>query len=329
MKKNTFYLLIGLSLNVILTAIPGNAWAVKIIRDYQMNTYDQVILELYQNPQLKTTNMTQRIDIISAYFLGKPYVEGPLGEGKSAPFDQAPLYRTDAFDCLTYVSTVLALAESNNLNEFKKNLLEIQYRQADPTFVNRLHFTSIDWNATNERNGFIRDITPSFKDAQGNSIAKTAYAVINKPAWYQKMTSSNLHLLHSLSLKEEQERLIELQNLSRQVSIEKSIVSYLPLTALFNAKGKPNQQLFNQIPSGTIIEIVRPNWNLVQQIGTHLNISHLGFAIRTSKGLMFREASSLEHRVVDIPLTAYLKGYLDSTTVKGIHVEKEYYLIRK
>ena len=49
-----------------------------------------------------------------SYFKGKPYVLGSLGEGKAAIFDKNPIYRTDTFDCETYVSTVLALVVSDD-----------------------------------------------------------------------------------------------------------------------------------------------------------------------------------------------------------------------
>ncbi len=100
---------------------------------------------------------------------------------------------------------------------------------------------------------------------------------------------------------------------------------YLPLRRLFKADGQPNIYLFKQIPSGSVIEIIRPDWDLHSQIGTRMNVSHLGLAVRTSKGLMFREASSLDtigKTVIDVPLTNYLKGYLHSPTVKGINVQK-------
>lgn len=291
------------------------------ISDYSMDVYDKQIQQLYKNPQLKTHAISERIAIISQYFLGRPYLNGALGEGKKAEFDQEPLYRTDAFDCLTYVSTVLALALSNNLAEFQKNMLKIQYRNATPAFINRLHFTSVDWNNVNEKNGFIQDITHSFRNTEGKPISKMAYTLINKPAWYQMMTTHNLKFIVPLSSAQEIKRLDAIHQLSQKVIIEKSAVPYLPLTALFNADREPNMYLFDQIPSGAIIEIVRPNWDLEKMIGTHLNISHLGFAIRTSKGLFFREASSLENKITDVILTDYLKNYLDSTTVKGINVQ--------
>ncbi len=305
-------LMLSASFNVVAETIPN----------YSMNVYDQTIEKIYQNPHLKTQNISQRVEIISGFFLGQPYILDALGEGKNARFDQHPLYRTDGFDCLTYVSTVLALVESSNLSEFKKNILKTQYFNASPTFVNRLHFTDADWNKVNAQNGYIQDITASFKDAQGKFIAKTVDTLINKPAWYNKLPSNRLNFIQPLSPAEEKKRLNELHQLAQQVKAENITVDYIPLTALFNQNGDPNTFIFNQIPSGSIIEIVRPNWKVEHLIGTHLNISHLGFAIRTPQGLMFREASSLEHRVVDVPLANYLKNYLASDSIKGINIQK-------
>lgn len=321
MKLSYFLVRILLLLSVFCTSNVSAANLIRIIPDYSMSYYDQRIEMLYQklaeNPPPTTA---LRIKTISAYFFGEPYVNGALGEGKQALFDQEPLYRTDAFDCATYVSTVLALTEAHNLNEFKKIFLKVQYRDAKPTFLNRLHFTSVDWNVENAKNGYIRDITRTFKDAQGKPIFQIAEALINKPAWYEKKTAQDLSLLHPLSPEETQKRLDALRNLSKQVHAEKSQVAYIPLTALFHADGTPNTAIFRQIPSSSIIEIVRPNWDLEKMIGTHLNISHMGFAIRTPHGLFFREASSLEHRVMDTPLIPYLQQYLHNSTVKGINI---------
>jgi hypothetical protein len=99
-----------------------------------------------------------------------------------------------------------------------------------------------------------------------------------------------------------------------------SKVPYIPFTALF-PENKPNLYLFSQIPNGAVIEIVRPNWDLRKQIGTFLDISHLGFAVWHKGVLYFRQASSQYGKVVDVPLIDYLKEALISLTIKGINVQ--------
>jgi len=294
----------------------------KVIPAYDMRATDKGVKQLYQKiPQSNSADLLTRLKAHSAYFLGKPYVLGPLGEGPEARFDQEPLYRLDVFDCFTYVTTVMALACSDNLAQFQQHFKQLAYKDGRVTFVDRNHFTSLDWNNNLAALGYLKDITPEIKDKNGRPVAKFAETLINKPAWYRHMSAANLRLLKSHSQKELRQLAKELQTQANKVKSEKISQAYLPLTALFDKKGKPNQFLFDQIPSGSVIEIIRPNWNLKDKIGTNLNVSHLGFGIRTTKGLMYREASSIENKVIDIPLTQYLKAYLKSPTVKGINVQ--------
>jgi len=90
-----------------------------------------------------------------------------------------------------------------------------------------------------------------------------------------------------------------------------------------------NNFIFNQLPELFILEIVRPNWDLTEKIGTHLNVSHLGFAFKKKSKpenkndqWIFRHASSEEKKVVDVSLENYLKRYLHHETVKGINVQE-------
>ena len=140
---------------------------------YSMQQYDQVVNELYSTlwETYKNPTIDQKIIFFSHAFLNKPYVWGALGEGPNGIYDQNPLYRTDQFDCLTYVSTVLALAQANSLEEFKKILPLIQYENGEISYTKRNHFTSLDWNKNNEKQGFITDVTRMIHDKAGHPIA--------------------------------------------------------------------------------------------------------------------------------------------------------------
>ncbi len=269
---------------------------------------------------LHKPSMEDRIDWISAQFIGKPYLLGALGEGQDARFDQFPRYRTNAFDCETYVTTVLALALANNSNAFKQCLNQIRYKNGRRDYIERNHFTSLDWNQNNQKKGFLIDITGNIKNKNKQAIAKIAKAVINKPAWYQYKTKKSIRLYAS-SEEKQKKRLQELKSKGKTLDIQPSKLLYLPTSELFNGSGQPRQYLFDQIPHGAIIEIVRPNWDLRSKIGTCLNISHIGFAIRHQGILYYREASSSEGKIVDIPLTSYLRQTLKSPTIKGINVQ--------
>ena len=279
------------------------------------------LTRIYQElSQLPATTMSNRLDIISAKFLGKPYILGALGEGADAYFDQKPRYRLDAFDCDTFVTTVLALALAKNDQSFERCMSKVRYKEGKVDFITRNHFISLDWNPNNQRQNFIKDLTPLIKDQNGQSVAQIASALIDKPSWYQHFSSQIIHL-NSPDKNEQLKRLAELKLAGSRLKKEQAEIPYLPLTTLFNGKAKPNDFLFKQIPHGAIIEIVRPNWNLREVIGTNLNVSHLGFAFWKKGRLIFRQASSQYGKVVEVPLIDYLREALKSPTIKGINVE--------
>ncbi len=268
----------------------------------------------------KALSMPERLEKMSALFLGKPYLLGALGEGASGRYDQYPLYRVDAFDCLTFVETVLALSLADNPDSFKQMMNKIRYQDGHVSFLMRNHFTDLDWNKHNQRNGFLKDVTLSIHNQHQQPIAKIASAVINKPAWYQHFSSSRIRLAKPL-FDEQTKRLNELKRRGQSLLIQKVSIPYIPLTALFDASGKVNTAILQQIPNGAIVEIVRPNWDLREAIGTALNVSHLGFAFWRDDILMFRNASTLKGHVVDQPLVDYLRDALQSPTIKGINLQ--------
>ena len=244
--------------------------------------------------------------------LGVPYVAAPFGEGPLGRYDRNPLSRLDAFDCTTFVETVTALSISNSTDEFQKTLNRIRYKDGDVSFVARNHFTDLDWIPNNVRAGYYRDVTDSM--APGRTLV--ARAMIDKRAWYAKMPPSRIQI-PGISEGERAKLLVELHAEGAAFTPEEAAVPYIPLTALFGPGGG---EIFDRIPSGSVVDIVRPNWDLVASIGTHLNISHQGFAVRKDGVLYFLEASEVLGRVAMVPLADYLRAYLDSPTIKGIDV---------
>jgi hypothetical protein len=272
-----------------------------------------------QRPNL---SKSQRLEYISEAWLNKPYLLFALGEGQNAAFDQHPLYRTDAFDCETFVDTVLALTLSQNIDEFKKNMNKIRYQNGQVDFLQRNHFTGLEWNTSNQQQGFIQDITPSITHNH-KSIYLISQTPINKGGWYKHLSTNRIYLPHS----SEAQKIIQYQKLKSLGSaqdIATSEVTYLPLTSLFDAQGHLHRDILSQIPNGAIMEIVRPQWDLEKQIGTQLDISHLGFLIYKKGTIYFRNASSKHQKVIDQKLEDYLVKCLKSPTIKGIHIEKLY-----
>lgn len=259
--------------------------------------------------------ITIRIAKMSHAFIGKPYVNEPLGEGIRGLFNQEPLYRTDVFDCQTYVSTIVAMAKSDNFKTFSNNIKKIRYRNGAVSFATRNHFPTIDWIANNLRNGMIKDI--NFKIA--GKKTEIAIATIDKKSWYRQLPMSRIKLSKA-SKATLNKRLKKLNKLGDKYERTKAILNYIPLSSLFSGK-RPNMSLFNKIPNGSIIFIVRPNWDLKDKIGTHLNVSHVGFAIWNNGKLYYRHASSVGTKVItQEELTHYLARTLSSPTIRGISV---------
>lgn len=111
------------------------------------------------------TSLVERIDEISARFLGRRYFEGPLGGGPRL----AEVFRVslDAFDCVTYIETVLALALSSSPEEFIETIRQIRYEAGEIDWSHRNHYM-IDWARRNEARGFISNIT-----AGADTVEKT------------------------------------------------------------------------------------------------------------------------------------------------------------
>ena len=282
---------------------------------------DVTIQQLYHSQGVKpTAHLSTRIAAISQAFLGSPYALGALGEGLHARYDQSPLYRTDAFDCETYVDTVIALALAHNLVQFQQTIRAIRYKAGHVSFIDRNHFTCLDWNKNNQHNGFLKDITTTLRDADEHPVANMAHALIDKPRWYQHLSPSIIRIPQATAA-EKAMRLAELKQKGRPLPRVISAIPYIPLTALFDPSGRAKKTLFNQIPNAAIIELIRPNWDMEQQIGTHLNVSHLGFAIWKKGVLMFRHATSTQDHVVEVPLIDYLRETQKSPTIKGINIQ--------
>lgn len=267
--------------------------------------------------------LVDRITRLSTVLLGAPYVDGASGEGKEGEFDQDPIFRFDEFDCTTYVETVIAGALSKTPSDFLPNLTNIRYKNGDVSFVNRNHFPSADWFPNNRSR--LTDITAKV----GGADTKQASAVIDKKSWYQHMTMDRLQLI---SANEAQEKLFlnALQHAGDDFKPEIATLDYVPLTELFlpikNKAGKVsgtkvNIAMLNRIPTGSIISMVRPNWNLKNVIGTNMNVSHQSILIRKDGILYLRHASEIKKKVVDENFTQYLFHYRNSATLKGFNVQ--------
>lgn len=103
-------------------------------------------------------------------YMGVKYVNDPLGEGRAPDTD--PLIRDDAFDCTTFVETVLANGDVDTLNQ-------IRYKNGEIDFINRNHFIETEWLPNNA------DIVKNVSARYGQPALR--HVVINRAVWLQRV----------------------------------------------------------------------------------------------------------------------------------------------
>jgi hypothetical protein len=289
----------------------------------------------WQKQRLVSPDLMSRFHSILPLFLNKPYYWEALGEGSNGVYSQEPLYRFDAFDCVTFVNTVLAVIFADGITAFKKNMCDIRYAQGKIDYLQRTDwFIDLDWNPRAQALGWIEDVTTMFKDKKQQSLAVLAKTTIDKPGWYAARALEDLHLYPPLGLAEKKARLAALQAEGKAFDSQNSQLTYVPLNRCFDERQQPISSFWNQMPAVSLIEIVRPNWPIKETwidpqgrtrgYGTNLNVSHVGFALKNPKTSTFGfyHASSLGNKkVVSLDLFDYLRPYYDHNTIKGIHVE--------
>ncbi len=283
--------------------------------------------ELWQYGQ-KEYSIEKIIDKLCGYFVGTPYelLKDPIFNTKTLEqllaclaYEDEPKVHTAGFDCVTFVETVLALVLSmhcRNLQSFtdvfRTNLQSLRYYNGLPNFLRRNYFFScVDWIPNNQ--WLVKDI--SHEICSNISYAKTT---INKLSWLYQY-----RLLEPYRAKLTLSDLAEsLARIGFRLTAQESVLPYIESKELLN-----NFNIYvPRFPLFSIVFIVRPDWDVKEvseNYGTHLNISHLGICLKKQNELYFYHANSINTRVVKVEkLDDYLIKYLDSRTVKGIHVVK-------
>lgn len=264
----------------------------------------------------QTPPLARRIEDASARFVGRPYLVSPLGEGPAGVYDRDPLHRFDGFDCTTFVETVMALSLARDAADFERLMDLIRYKDGVVSFGARNHFPDADWIPNNARAGFVRDIT---REIAGNEGAMIATAVVDKAGWYRKLGAAGLSV-PGASKPELDALLLRLNAEGQAIAPESVDLPYVSLDSIFAAGTAVNQSLLDRIPSGAILNVVRPNWDLVNAIGTRMNVSHQAFVIRKDGRLLVRHATPAgDRKVVDVDLLAFLTPFRQSPTIKGVN----------
>lgn len=293
-----------------------------------MELFDRDIEQFYQAASLK--NALQKIQVAAELFLDKPYVFEPLGEGASGQYYQEPLYRTDQFDCVSFVDILLSLIRSNNLSEFKCNINLVRYIDNKIQYNNRTDwFTDLDWLPNARKLGWIEDITSQFTDINDQPIDQVAKTIIDKPRWYAVKTKRALHLLKLIDTIQQDKLLAQLHSEGSAYTPQPSEINYLPTNRLLTENKKINPYYVEQFPLLSVVVFIRPNWDIrdkfkdyPQGYGTNLNVCHIGILSKVNNEIILSHASASAQKVVQHPLEEYL---MCMESIKGIHIEKIIY----
>jgi hypothetical protein len=279
--------------------------------DAILDTETEAELARALNASPRTDSRAERVARLSRHFLGRPYLLDPAGEGASGLVDRDPILPLASFDCQTYVETVLALARSATAQQTATELVALRYRDSRIEFESRLHFPDSDWLPHNLARGLLRDVSAQVAGDYGLQLARTR---ITRAAWLRALPNNptqarNEYLRGAVPAR------VELERLARAANDAWGEVHYIGKAAL------RDPAVLARIPAGAVLAIVRPQTSLHGRVGSRQNVSHLGFAIYTDAGLVYRHASSARRRaVIDVSLVEYLARMSTTRTFAGIAV---------
>ncbi len=108
--------------------------------------------------------------------VGAPYLRSPLGEGEGP--DPDPRFRLDAFDCMTFVETAVALGSASSLVDARLALDDVRYAGV-PELASRNHEVLSQWIPRNVAKGWVADVGRSV----GGPLARTVEKEYTRESW--------------------------------------------------------------------------------------------------------------------------------------------------
>jgi hypothetical protein len=228
---------------------------------YEMNWKE--LQDLMQTARDNFSNINERIQYISYYGLGTPYVIFNLGEGGTAPYDPDPLVNFSQTDCMTFCEHTLAMAISETYQEMFQNLQKIRYKNGVIDIKTRNNYTMADWLPNN--NWLLKDVT----DEIGGPLCKKMTKKVNRKKDFVY-----------LGIPEEE--------LKTVVPPQKLTIDYIPEVSLL--------QIVGNLKGGEIVSIISSRPGI---FSAHMGI----IVRDEWDNLIFRHGSSLKtiREVVDVP----------------------------
>jgi hypothetical protein len=293
----------------------------------------------------KPGDFSRILDAESAALLGKPYELGPLGEG-----DTLPLYRLDAFDCTTFIETVMANARCfrHKPDCLEKEMRTIRYHGGRISFRNRNHVPETDWLPGNVQNGLLKDLSETLFAGEW----RTAVPTIDRELWLSSRTKEKApkssaaeakplklaylpvsYFFRPADLKPEAKKILDdkLAATKKEVAEKRAAASadqeqshefdklqFRADLEYLRAAFVAETERLKQIPSGTVLNLVRvPEKDPAKARLTTL-IAHQGLIVQRNGETRIRHAAPNVGHVSDQPLADYLLRYVRSAHFRGV-----------
>ena len=123
--------------------------------------------------------VTEKMNYFSAYFLDMPYNIHCVGDGPYALYEPWPLVNFKETNCMAFCEHVLALAISDNWDNFFNNLQQIRYKDGLIGMKTRNHYTMADWLP--ENNWLLEDVSAKV----GGDYTKTVTRTISHRQFFE------------------------------------------------------------------------------------------------------------------------------------------------
>jgi hypothetical protein len=286
-----------------------------LLQAYKAKTWEGVRQLL---PTLSALSFEERIQAISAHFLGAPYhyvvdILVPWHEPATA-YDFS--LRVDAFDCMSLVEMVLGISQLPS--DWEEHALQAIFQQwmfpqgATPSPLTRHRFIDAEWAPHNYP--LIQEIT----------------AALPLPIAYQRRTLDKASLIQKqLEVVVPGSRYYASfsPDIRKQIAEEASHYSAKEVSTAYVAIADVIEQYdaliayFTHHSHGALIAtVISDSPMLLSRIGSDYNVTHLGFLFLKDNRLILRHATSVEpHAVVDVDLHTYaLKRLASQKAREGI-----------
>ena len=136
---------------------------------YQMTNTE--IAQVIRNTSTQNLTISEKINMLSDYFVGTPYNLTCTGDGPYALLEAWPLVNFKETNCMAFCEHVLALSISDSWDHFFDNLQQIRYRDGLISMKTRNHYTMADWLPQNS--WLLQDVSAKVGGAYSRKVTRT------------------------------------------------------------------------------------------------------------------------------------------------------------